>query len=171
MASLSVIESTSAIGCCSEVASTSSNEDVQVFNETMGNNNTQYHTQMGVESPFPRRESVNISFRNLKYTVNKFNFSKRQFGEYKCRWNTRILFNNDLGRKNFVTKKRSWAAGRKVTHSYEEEEGRFNALWSLDRPNRYKDQKKLNLYRLIIIRHCEVQDRFITEWAIMIPNS
>lgn len=82
MASLSVIGSTSAIGCCSEVASSSSNEDVQVFDETMGNNNTQYHTQMDMNSPFPKRESVNISFRNLKYTVNNFNFSKRQFGEF-----------------------------------------------------------------------------------------
>lgn len=85
MASLSVLESTSAIRCCSEIASTSSNEDVQVFAESNnnggGNNNTQYHTQMDMESPFPKRESVNISFRNLKYTVNKLNFSKRQFGE------------------------------------------------------------------------------------------
>lgn len=86
MASLSIVESTSAIHrCCSEVASTSgSDEDVNaVLNDTVngGNNNTQYHTQMDTESPFPKRESVNISFRNLKYTVNKFNFSKRQFGE------------------------------------------------------------------------------------------
>lgn len=82
MASLSIIESTSAIRCCSEIASTSSNEDVQVFNDNGGNNNTQYHTQMDTNSPFPERESVTISFRNLKYTVNKLNFSKRRFGEY-----------------------------------------------------------------------------------------
>lgn len=84
MASLSMIESTSAIRCCSEIASTSSTEDVQeVLNDNNnGNNNTQYHTQMDTESPFPRRESVTISFRNLKYTVNKLNFSKRRVG--KC---------------------------------------------------------------------------------------
>lgn len=83
MASLSIIESTSAIRCCSEIASTSSSvEDVQdVLNDTMANNNTQYHTQMDTESPFPRRESVNISFRNLKYTINKVNFAKRRFGK------------------------------------------------------------------------------------------
>lgn len=90
MASLSVVESQSAIHCCTEVPSTSSsNEDVQVYsNDTMdggGNNNTQYHTEMAVESPFPKRQSVNLSFRNLKYTVNKFNFSKRKFGESKFR--------------------------------------------------------------------------------------
>lgn len=79
-----MIESTSAIRCCSEIASTSSTEDVQeVLNDNNnGNNNTQYHTQMDTESPFPRRESVTISFRNLKYTVNKLNFSKRRVG--KC---------------------------------------------------------------------------------------
>lgn len=88
MASLSIIESTSAIGCCSEIASTSSEEDVQgvvtikeMNGMTGGNNNTQYHTQMDTESPFPRRETVNIAFRNLKYSVNQLNFSKRRFGE------------------------------------------------------------------------------------------
>lgn len=88
MASLSIIESTSAIACCSEIASTSSSEDVQeVINEN-DNNNTQFHTQMDVNSPFPRRQTVNIAFRNLKYGVNKLNFSKRRFG--KSRWERNI---------------------------------------------------------------------------------
>lgn len=83
MASLSMIESTSAIVCCSEIASTSSSEDVQEVLNDNGNNNTQYHTQMDMSSPFPRRQTVDISFRNLKYTVNKLNFSKRRFGEFE----------------------------------------------------------------------------------------
>lgn len=83
MASLSVIESASAIGCCSEIASTSSSSSEDV--KANGNNNTLYHNQMDTESPFPRRESVNISFRNLKYTVNKFNFSKKKFGKFNLR--------------------------------------------------------------------------------------
>lgn len=85
MASLSIIESTSAIACCSEIASTSSSEDVQdVINiNENGNNNTQFHTQMDTASPFPRRQTVNIAFRNLKYGVNKLNFSKRRFGKLR----------------------------------------------------------------------------------------
>lgn len=79
MASLSVIESASAIGCCSEIASSSSSSSEDV--KESGNNNTLYHNQMDMDSPFPKRDSVNISFRNLKYTVNKFNFSKKRFGE------------------------------------------------------------------------------------------
>lgn len=83
MASLSVIESASAIRCCSEVASSSSTSSSEDMKDTAnnGNNNTLYHNKMDTESPFPKRESVNISFRSLKYTVNKLNFSKMRFGE------------------------------------------------------------------------------------------
>ncbi|GAB0089084.1 ATP-binding cassette sub-family G member 1 [Sergentomyia squamirostris] len=65
-------------GSSSEISiaeSSSSDTDCQP------NNNTMYHTNNVEEQSiysFPRREAVDISFKNLKYTVKTVNFSKCQ---------------------------------------------------------------------------------------------
>lgn len=89
MANLSIIESASVVRCC-DVASTSSASDDHIDGIDdadeccVGDNNNKTSTAATKDggTSFPKRASINISFKNLKYTVKKLNFSSRRFGKY-----------------------------------------------------------------------------------------
>lgn len=85
-------QATTLSGCCqSDNISTdcgSSMEDLDNSSNrstTRGNNNVLYHQDSLLDSGkycFPKRDPVDVEFKDLRFTASKFNISKFKFGKY-----------------------------------------------------------------------------------------
>lgn len=93
--------STSKFGVCCQASSAISPDnsitEYSAEDDELANNNTLFHTPetdnlalekiaivKGInadEFSFPKRPKVDVEFQNLRYTVSKFSFSERKFGE------------------------------------------------------------------------------------------
>jgi hypothetical protein len=88
-ASTSQSHPSTSLSCCQSKDSieNSSIDEIQSVGDDIlqiDNNNIVYNVN-GCDTNdniFPKRESVDIEFSQLTYTVKKFSFSKRKFGEY-----------------------------------------------------------------------------------------
>lgn len=75
----------SAFSCCPANGESSSiGEDSIELSDSQGNNNTMYHNGFFEKEDyhFPKRPTVDIEFRDIRYTVKKINFGKAKIGEY-----------------------------------------------------------------------------------------
>lgn len=76
----------SAFSCCPGNGESSSiGEDSIEMSDSQGNNNTMYHNgylEATQDYHFPKRPPVDIAFRDVRYTVKRFNLAKAKFGEF-----------------------------------------------------------------------------------------
>lgn len=85
-------------GCCPSSEAISPDNSITEYSaedDELANNNTLFHVNDAkvlaakkaaivkeeVEFNFPKRPKVDVEFQNLRYTVNKFSFHERKFGE------------------------------------------------------------------------------------------
>lgn len=87
-------------GCCQSSAAITPDNSITEYSpedDELANNNTLFHMpatndiaaeKMAIvkgldetEFSFPKRPKVDMEFQNLRYTVSKFSFNERKFGE------------------------------------------------------------------------------------------
>lgn len=81
-------------GCCPSSAAITPDNSITEYSaedDELANNNTLFHLpetnddaleKIAVaEFTFPKRPKVDVEFQNLRYTVSKFSFNERKFGE------------------------------------------------------------------------------------------
>lgn len=85
-------------GCCPPMSNTTpensiSEDSIEESDNHPANNNTMFHTpdngkpllaermDGSLEHNFPKRLAVDVEFQNIRYTVGKFSFRNRKFGE------------------------------------------------------------------------------------------
>ncbi|XP_058453470.1 ATP-binding cassette sub-family G member 1-like [Malaya genurostris] len=74
--------SVSSFSCCPANGESSSiGEDSIELSDSQGNNNTMFHSGKfeGEDYHFPKRPPVDIDFRDIRYTVKRFNLAKAKF--------------------------------------------------------------------------------------------
>lgn len=69
--------------CCQAGAGSSNNtSDVDSTHSTTGSLTHYQNIYDSFDVSFPKRPEINIEFEKIKYTVRKFNFAEKKFGEY-----------------------------------------------------------------------------------------
>lgn len=92
----------SIVGCCQSSTTTPENSIVDYIGDEIeiSNNNNLFHAsnatksaenvaldaftkkRTSIEFTFPKRPKVDIEFQTVKYTVKRFSFKQKRFGEY-----------------------------------------------------------------------------------------
>lgn len=100
-------------GCCqsdnisSDSSCGSSMDDIHAVETGEAvNNNSVYHGQSWEKSKyrFPKRDPVDVEFKDLRYTVKKINFTKCKIGEYPKFFNHDMTFCKYYNNGKFVTR-------------------------------------------------------------------